>query len=362
MCPEQLYNSMPVVGEISYAYEILLTPEFEMDEHNAHLITLFKTRSNYALVLRRPLPLLAEMPLFMTQGMIRVQIASKPVEIRITTANQLNQLKSHHIMIFRDLLQIWKSFFVVDQRNEQNSFLLAPFQNGNIDWKVVNDFQRLSPIRKYSKAERAEMHFKPEDWIGKIVNTWYSFNESERYVVTRVLENERPSSSFQDKKFESYADFVRQKYSEEIVQPNQFLIEVKSLTTRRNFFINAKGKTDKKLTSRQRLRIVLIPEMCHNFLYPGDLWLKALFLPCILHRLNFMLHAETIRVRINTYLGIKDTAYQPKPLMIDTSLKRVIDGDGNAMDTNEVSNYILIIYRFRFVFFFFAGLSDLLIL
>lgn len=38
--------------------------------------------------------------------------------------------------------------------------------------------------------------------------------------------------------------------------------------------------------------------MCHNFKFPADYWLKALLLPCIMHRISYMLLAEELRKKL----------------------------------------------------------------
>ncbi|XP_053966118.1 endoribonuclease dcr-1 [Anastrepha ludens] len=341
--PDELQNAIPHLNEVCYAYEIHAHPHFEINDYSVHISTLLQSNRNYAILSRKRIPPLAEMPLFMNQGKISVKIGPQPLTLTITNEQQLQKLCKFHLMLFRDLLECWKTFFVLDQRNQENSYLIVPINAGKIDWELVENFQRLLPQRKYSVSERKQKIYKPEDYIGKVVNKWYSGRENQRFVVTKVLTDRTPLSPFDNNDYSSYVDFIDCKYKNEVdcvVQPNQFMLEVRALTSRRNFFINAVGKSSN--VHKNNCAIRLIPELCHNFMYPGDMWLKALFLPSILHRVHFLLHAENLRCRVNTFLGIVDSVeYQPKQLAVDGSLKRAVDFDGNAMEEPDEPKKLL---------------------
>jgi endoribonuclease Dicer len=49
---------------------------------------------------------------------------------------------------------------------------------------------------------------------------------------------------------------------------------------------------------RQYLSEILIPELSHNYKFPADYWLKAMLLPCIIHRANYLLLAEELRLKL----------------------------------------------------------------
>lgn len=323
--PEQLIDSLPIPGEKSYAYCINIKPKFRLKEDNAHIINLLSSNSHYAIVLRKKLPALAPIPLFMTQGPLKAFILDEPFEFVVADNNELKQMKDFNKMIFTDIRKYWKNFLAFDTRNGPNAFLIAPIKNNcSIDWELIRQFPKLTPMRTTTERERMKLTHKPEDYLGKVVSTWYSADENIRYVVTKIRNDLTPLSPFPSNTFKNYADYVENKYRERVVDPNQFMIEVQALTSRNNFFINSSGKTTESKRVKLDTKILIIPEMCHNFRYPGDLWLKALFLPCILHRLHYLLNAEKLRIDINQYLGVKhDPKYKPACIEIDYSLRRV---------------------------------------
>uniref|UniRef100_A0A1A9W8L5 ribonuclease III n=1 Tax=Glossina brevipalpis TaxID=37001 RepID=A0A1A9W8L5_9MUSC len=335
-CPKELYAALPQVGQISYVYAIQFFTDFVTNPYNAHVVKYLNNTCTYALMLSKKLPLLAEMPLFMSQGKIRVRISKEPIEFILETKQQLNLLENFHTMIFKDLLQLWRDFLVIDRRNLENSYLLVPLNSSqSIDWQLVQDFQCIEPARSYSITERRRNVCRPEDYLDKVVTKWYTKNDDERYVVVKVRQDLNPLSQFDNNQFQNYMEYYQSRYNITVADSSQFLLEVKALTKRRNFFINALGKSTE--IKRDRNDIILIPELCHNFHYPGYMWLKALFLPNILHRIYYMLHADELRLSINQFLGLKNefNLYHPHPLIVDISLKRAVDTDGNAIKEEE---------------------------
>uniref|UniRef100_A0A1A9WSS4 ribonuclease III n=1 Tax=Glossina brevipalpis TaxID=37001 RepID=A0A1A9WSS4_9MUSC len=331
-CPKELYAALPQIGQISYAYAIQFFTDFDTNPYNAHVIKYLNNTCTYALMLSKKLPLLAEMPLFMSQGKIRVRISNNPIEVVLETKQQLNLLENFHTMIFKDLLQLWKNFLVIDRRNLENSYLLIPLNSSqSIDWQLVQDFQCLeSSARSYSITERKRNTcYRPEDYLDKVITKCYIKNDEERFVVVKVRQDLNPLSKFDNNHFKNYMEFYQSHYNITVTNSSQPLLEVKALTRRQNFFINALGKS--KEIKRDQNNIILIPELCHNFQYPGYMWMKALFLPTILHRIYFMLHADELRLSINQFLGLQSefNLYKPHPLIVDSSLKRAVDPDGN---------------------------------
>lgn len=348
-CPAEFFDARPRVGEVCFAYEIFLEPQFECCDYTEHMYTNLQTSRNVGLLLRHKLPRLAEMPLFSNQGKLHVRVAEQPLELVMQSAEQLELLHQFHGMVFRDVLKIWQPFFVLDRRSKENSYLIVPLTVGEdrrkcIDWPLVKNFQRLPKVQKSSVPQRKQQPApRPEDFEGKIVTQWYANYEEKRMLVTKVHRDLTPFSmmekNHQDK---SYYEFTMSKYSNhigDVVHKDQFLIEVRELTEQLNFYVKQRGKSSAQ--SKARAKVVLIPELCFPFGFPGDLWVKLIYLPSILRRLHFLLHAEALRKRFNAYLGLQQLPlngadYRPKPLEIDWSLKRNVDPLGNAIPTEDV--------------------------
>ncbi|XP_043646275.1 endoribonuclease Dicer [Drosophila teissieri] len=348
-CPAEFYDARPRVGELCFAYEIFLEPQFESCDYTEHMYVNLRTPRNYAILMRNKLPRLAEMPLFSNQGKLHVRVANEPLKVVIQNSEQLELLHQFHGMVFRDLLKIWQPFFVLDRRSKENSYLVVPLilgadQQKCIDWPLVTKFQRLPQAENSSVHQRKQQTApRPEDFEGKIVSQWYANFEHKRMLVTKVHRELTPLSlmekNHQDK---TYYEFTMSKYGNhigDVVHKDKFMIEVRELTDQLNFYVQNRGKSSAQ--SKARAKIILIPELCFNYEFPGDLWLKLIFLPSILRRMHFLLHAEGLRKRFNTYLNLhllpfNGTDYMPKPLEIDFSLKRNVDPMGNVIPTEDV--------------------------
>uniref|UniRef100_A0A1A9WDV9 ribonuclease III n=1 Tax=Glossina brevipalpis TaxID=37001 RepID=A0A1A9WDV9_9MUSC len=253
-CPKELYAALPQVGQISYAYAIQFFTDFDTNPYNAHVVKYLNNTCTYALMLSKKLPLLAEMPLFMSQGKIRVRISNNPIEFILETKQQLNLLENFHTMIFKDLLQLWKDFLVIDRRNLENSYLLVPLNSTqSIDWQLVEDFQRIEPAKSYSITERRRNAYRPEDYLDKVVTKWYTKNDDERYVVVKVRQDLNPLSQFDNNQFQNYMEFYQSRYNINVADNSQFLLEVKALT--KQYFGIVKSDSDIRLPNLLDLRL-----------------------------------------------------------------------------------------------------------
>lgn len=294
-----------------YLYIITVQPQFlaTNDESSEEFRRLFSSQRTFGILTSKKLPNLACIALFVTIGQLDITIATNPIGLVFPDKDEhLNRLRNFHVTVFRDILKINHSFLANDFTNGSNSFLVVPCIGKAIDWSIVDEFQTLKPFQKKSAAEVKEMRFKSEDYLDKVIE-----HNNTILVVTKVLENETPNSAFPRADFETYADYNFKKYGRVVLNKNQFLVEAKAVSTSLNRLMPGRNMDGGR--NVKYLRIVLIPEFCRNYGFPGDLWLKATLLPSILHRINFLLNAENIRTKVNRYIGIDDSNYKPLPVM-----------------------------------------------
>lgn len=152
---------------------------------------------------------------------------------------------------------------------------------------------------------REKMNFEADRYRHRVVLPWYKNNKDQPYVVTAVHEYLTPDSPFPNGEYRSYADYFGRAYHLAVVKKDQFLIEVKGITSYLNR-LNPGVEDDGKSTRSKHWRFqeVLIPELCHNYQFPADYWLKATILPSALHRVNFLLLAEIVRVDLATAANV----------------------------------------------------------
>lgn len=287
-----------------------MQPEFTPRDENTKIFhDLFRTKRTLGILTTKRLPRISAMKFFQSFGAIRSTIGPEEIEIMVDET-QLNQLIKFHAVLFRDVLTTWQSFFVHDS---QHSFIIVPTTGATILWDIVQEFQQLQPLYEKSTQERYNVEYRPEDWLYRVVCPWYRADQTTRHIVTKVHEHLTPFSDFPNPSHETYASYVKDKYKQQVEQSRQFLIEVKPVTQKLNRLHSGEGEDGKKNSSIRGPEL-LIPELCHNFHFPGDLWLKLIILPSVLHRMFYCLHAEQLRLHINNYVGLKVIDYQPKPV------------------------------------------------
>lgn len=253
------------------------------------------------------------MNFYITLGNIGVKILA-PVEVVLNKSENLQRLRNFHVTLFTDVLQIRQTFLVHDYTNNENSYIIVPVTKNQINWSLVNAYQSLPEFKQLSEDERLRMKFREDDYIFKVLCPVYRVDQKQRYIVTKIHSDKTPNSPFPNENHSSYADYFMEKYDKSIMNQNQFLIEVKGVTQSLNFLTpgEADGGGRKFVSNGPEL---LVPELCHNYRFPGDLCLKALLIPSVLHRLHYLLHAETMRLKINKYLNVQVPKYQPKPVI-----------------------------------------------
>ncbi|KAK7602131.1 hypothetical protein V9T40_009572 [Parthenolecanium corni] len=120
------------------------------------------------------------------------------------------------------------------------------------------------------------------------------------YIITNVLSNCTPSSSFPSFDYESYSEYYYDKYGLEIKQPLQPLLEARSVNTNLNCL---RPRAQKPGTQRRRgeklkdFEETLVPEFCILQQFPAVYWYKSMTLVSVLHRLHYALNAEAMRRR-----------------------------------------------------------------
>lgn len=310
--PNVFAECSPMPKQICYLYTITVRPEFlaTPDESSEEFRRLYSSQNTFGILTSKKLPKLARIALFITLGQIDITIAADPIKIDYLNDEKqhLNRLRKFHVMVFRDLLNINHSFLASDYTNGPDSFFVVPCKGNSIDWSIVDAFPKLEPIRTKTVAEIENMRFQPEDYMNKVIK-----HNNTVFVVTKVLTSETPYSRFPQPNYKTFADYNLAKYGQVVIHRKQFLIEVKGVSASLNRLIpGIKADGGRNVEYRQ---ILLIPEHCHNYGFPGDLWLKAGLLPSALHRINFLLNAESIRVEVNRYIGIDDSNYNPAPIM-----------------------------------------------
>lgn len=291
--PDVLSSCTPTTECTNYLYTFTTIPNFESTSTESYHELLTSTQS-FGLLTTKQLPRLAEFTLHQSYGSILVTVQPTTTCITDLQAPQLLRLIKFHNLIFDEVVGARQPFLANDWANKENAFLIVPTNAQNqVDFSVVDEFQSLLPCPD-PPLKRSKLSQTPEDFMHRIVYPWYRADSDTRYVVTKVHEHLTPQSAFPGDSYDSYADYILDKYNVGVTDSDQFMLEVKAIHPS----MNALARPPPRAFA-VRGPEMLIPEFCHNLRFPGALWLKAMLLPSILHRMHFLLNAEAIRVRLN---------------------------------------------------------------
>ncbi|XP_058065464.1 endoribonuclease Dcr-2 [Anopheles bellator] len=285
-----------------YVYVLRMRAHFEASKRieNVQLISdLYNTGNSFGIMTRKPLPSLARMKLFVTLGTVVVDVMHDPLRIKLTDgSDQLRKLKRFHLLLFRNVLRVWKPFAAMDVEGEENGFLIVPLADSTtIDWELLDRFPSLRPAREINTRDRQRMVFEPERYLYRVIHPWYKNDPSQHYVVLKVHEELTPASPFPNPQFRTFEEYFTVQHNQVVVrQSDQFLIEVKGISSNLNLLHpGAEQDGSSKRAKHWEFQELLLPELCHNYEFPADYWLKATLLPCVLHRVHYLLLAEAIR-------------------------------------------------------------------
>lgn len=315
-CPEELDKCSPQPNTTTYLYMIHVQPCFDTNQNDPNVQVfhrlLSSRRHTFAIATSTDtLPKVADIRCFFTFGRVMTSIATeKSIQCQLTEKN-LNDLRNFHTMLFRQMLSIQYPFVCNDLNNGENSYLIVPICDVcQIDWPLVLALPMLT--EPSVTAEQHQNQLAPAEpinfndyYLNKVVAPIYRLDRKQVYIVTAVHTDKSPATPFPNGLYRNYAEYFAIRYNCMVSNMQQPLIEVKGVTLNLNRLTpGANRDGSRKFQTRQEL---LVPELCHNFCVPGEVWLKATLLPSTLHRFKFLLHAERIRLLINRSLGINST-------------------------------------------------------
>ncbi|VVC42507.1 Hypothetical protein CINCED_3A023563 [Cinara cedri] len=302
-----LYGTYPQKNQTSYLHVIHCTPTYDhlSDIKYETFDKLLRSNKEFGILTSAKLPHVSNFPIFLNFGDVNIQIKVNVDEIFLDSEDR-EKIEHFHNKLFVDVLGV-KDFICRCYSNEDNAYLIVPiYSNGgtfNLDWSVMNihEFVEL----EFPTIEQRESKFY-EEYLKTphVISPWYrNIEPIQRYVVTDVHYDMTPESAFPTNEFDTYESYFLDKYSINVMNKTQPMIKVKSLRVSKINYLTPKISTG-KIDKRNEYIEILVPEFCIWHKFPSDYWLKALMLPTILFRLNSLLLAENLLVKINTMCNI----------------------------------------------------------
>lgn len=271
--PAVLQNCSPKVNEISFMYRIVIRPLSVANRKSSKVFHgLYGNQNEFGILTSKKIPKLCKFSLFPSCGEIEVEISDMPFPVTLKNQSELKTLQDFHVSIFRDVLDVWQEVFELDK----TSYLVVPLKNHSaINFDVIADYQsgKLPTTCKLLHRVVTQKHRETK----------------EKHVVINVNNGMNPMSSFPFKKYRNFADYYIQHHKIKINDLNQPLLEVQGISLDVNNFFSPNRREQLNQNG------FFLPELCEVARLPGDYTLKAMLLPSICHRINYLLLAEKLR-------------------------------------------------------------------
>lgn len=308
-----------------YMFEMKLTCSLseEQNGRGRRIVDPAETSRTFGIVVPNYLPPICDYKIYNRSG--EVTISLRPIVIAGTgsglniSREQKQKLCNFHVFTFEHVLRLGKTAINFDSENGANgSYIVVPIDSASgrhqIDWNFVDLIDRHStcPDESSLYPDKRDCDnkfaFDANLYADAVVIPKYRRDKFQAFFyVAEICYDLNPLSRFPDSGFETFEEYYSKKYSLDISNLEQPLLDVDHTSSRLNLltprFLNRKGLTlqsTEKVTKRSHLqqKQILIPELCLIHPFPASFWRKAVCLPCILYRLNSLLVAEELRFKI----------------------------------------------------------------
>ncbi|UYV82849.1 DICER1 [Cordylochernes scorpioides] len=321
-----LQDSQPRPGEPSYLYLVHMAltcsiPE-EQNTRGRKIDDPAQTPQGFGILTSKPILPVCSFPLFTRSGEVTVEVQLVQ-EGLVLTEVQLERLLYFHHYTFSNVLQLEKYPMVWGSTSQECSIYIVPTNlfsgSYEIDWPFVDKInqQKNFQLSKIPKEERLDFVFEESKYTDAVVIPWYrNLDKLQFFYVAEICHNLTPRSDFPAQGPRTFEEYYMEKYSIEVVNGEQPLLDVDHTSARLNLltprYVNRKGVTlptsseQTKKAKRENLqqKQILVPELCVIHPFPASLWRKAVCLPCILYRLNSLLLAEQMRRKVALEIGV----------------------------------------------------------
>ncbi|XP_055632857.1 endoribonuclease Dcr-1 [Toxorhynchites rutilus septentrionalis] len=316
----------PTVGSKVYLYHINMTLQCPIpEEQNTRGRKIYPPEDSpqgFGILTSKLIPKVSAFPIFTRSGEVKVAL-SLCSERMILNQEQLDKINLFINYTFTKVLRLQKYLMLYDPEATENCFFIVPTitrENAvTVDWefidKIAKNVDKMPNI--IPEVDRKDYAFDSNQFKDAVVMPWYRNQDQPQYFyVAEICYHLSPKSSFPGLNYSTFEEYYYKKYSIQIQNCKQPLLDVDHTSARLNFltprYVNRKGvalptsSEETKRAKRENLeqKQILIPELCTIHPFPASLWRAAVCLPCILYRINALLLADEIRKEVARDLGL----------------------------------------------------------
>nr|CAD7454255.1 unnamed protein product [Timema tahoe] len=366
---EALTDCRPTPGRPSYLYHIgmVLTcplPE-EQNTRGRRIYPPEDFPQGFGILTLKPIPPICPFPIFTRSGEVRVGLELSGAYV-VLDEEQLEKIMTFLNYTFTSVLRLQKYLMMFDPDSSENCFFIVPTikrtkeSEACVDWEFLDriyDNRNLTPC-PVKEEERTGFVFDSSRYHDAVIMPWYRNQDQPHYFyVAEICAHLTPKSTFPGSEYKTFDEYYFKKYSIQISNSRQPLLDVDHTSARLNFLtprlvtlaaycIMTRNESNPPiLSNREALptsseetkrakresleqKQILVPELCTVHPFPASLWRKAVCLPCILYRVNALLLADQIRRQVARSISLGTQELTPgfkwPPLNFGWSLADVL--------------------------------------
>ncbi|XP_062617556.1 endoribonuclease Dicer-like [Saccostrea cucullata] len=323
-----------------------------------------ETSRGFGILTSKQIPQVPTFPVYTRSGEVTASIDLLSSYVPLSE-EELRRLREFHRFTFTNVLRLEKDPMEFCPEESELGYLIVPLNKEDeskviIDWDFVKEVEdSKSHIRRnIYDSKREQFIFSKESYEDAVVMPSYrNVDQPQHFYVAEIRADLNPSSPFPSPElYKTFSAYYTTKYGLTITNQDQPLLDVDHTSARLNLltprYMNQKGvalptsSAETKKARRENLqqKQILVPELCEIHVFPASLWRKAVCLPTILYRLNYLLVADEIRVKIAEGTGIgmvkleEGFRFQPLDFGFDPK-EEMEEGEGsNGAMNNDVNN------------------------
>lgn len=321
-------NSHPKAGEVSFLYHITmrLTGPITEDQNTRgrKIYAPENSAQSFGILLSSQIPIVPSFPVYTRSGEVTVSV--ELLSEMQYSKEELEQLTDFHHFVFASVLHLEKDPMVFVPEEAEIGFLIVPLNCAKgsakleVEWSFVEKVNNKTVHQKRNIFDGSceVFQFVRDDFEDAVVMPSYrNIDQPQHFYVAEIRADLSPLSSFPSPElYKTFAAYYTTKYGLTLTNTDQPLLDVDHTSARLNLltprYMNQKGRalpTSSQETKRARRenlqqKQILVPELCDVHIFSASLWRKAVCIPAILYRMNYLLLAEELRVQIAAQTGI----------------------------------------------------------
>ncbi|XP_060069957.1 endoribonuclease Dicer-like [Ylistrum balloti] len=308
-----------------YLIHLTLTQPISDDQNTRgrRVYTPDETKRGFGLLSSKHIPKIPTFPLYTRSGEVTVSLNLLRRDAAFTQ-EELIKLREFHRFVFTEVLRLEKDPMEFHPERADLGYCIIPLNRNDsnyfVDWDFIDLVKKSkqSVKRNIYDSKREVFEFKRQDYEDAVVMPSYrNIDQPQHFYVAEIRSDLNPSSAFPSPElYKTFSEYYTTKYGLTVTNQEQPLLDVDHTSARLNLltprYMNQKGvalptsSAETKKARRENLqqKQILVPELCEVHVFPSSLWRKAVCLPTILYRLNYLLVAEEMRIRIATDANI----------------------------------------------------------